>query len=343
MSSKPPTPSTHPNWSRRKVIKIAGFAGVGFLAAVLGKGCFEEICLSINSSRLSALPTERTVAGKLIKLRTFQFEVITVDKSGNITNRRPGQANFFIENLGNGITLEMVEIPGGCYVRGPTAWESFNADGMPSGEGPRRKVTVPSFFMGKFAVTQAQYKEVMGKNPSYFKGINNPVEMVTWRDAMEFCSRLTQKTGLTYRLPSEAEWEYACRSGTETKFHFGEGITTDLANYRGGIAYPPPYHTLPKGKDRKQTTPVGSFPPNAFGLYDMHGNVYEWCTDHRRSYRYAPTDGSPSISDNPNEYRILRGGSWDDLPEGCTSGYRHQRKPDFGSWDSGFRVVTVLA
>lgn len=342
----PPTPSTSGNWTRRKAIRIAGFAGVGFVAVVLGKSLFVfesfQSCPSINSSKQSASPGERTVARQSVEMKTFQFEVVTVDKSGEIINRRPGQANFFVENLGDGITLEMVEIPGGCYVRGPTAWESFNADGIPSGEGPRRRVTVPSFFMGKFAVTQAQYKAVMGKHRSHFKGANRPVEMVSWYNAMEFCSRLTQKTGRVYRLPSEAEWEFACRAGTETKFHFGEVITTDLANYNGDTTAPP-YHTVPRGQYRQQTTDVGSFPPNGFGLYDMHGNVMEWCADHRRSYKYAPTDGSPSLSDNPNEDRIVRGGSWDDYPGGCTSAERSQRSPDHRNWNCGFRVVAVLA
>jgi serine/threonine protein kinase len=119
------------------------------------------------------------------------------------------------------------------------------------------------------------------------------------------CEKLSQKTGKTYRLPSEAEWEYACRAGTTTPFYFGETITTDLVNYNGNSTYA----SAPKGQYRQQTTPVGSFPPNAFGLYDMHGNVWEWCQDHwHDNYNGAPTDGSAWTDDNDNRSRLLRGG-----------------------------------
>ena len=168
------------------------------------------------------------------------------------------QANSFEEDLGNGITLEMVKIPGGKFTMGSPEDE----EGRDEDEGPQRDVNVPAFFMGKFEVTQEQYEEVMGNNPSHFKGDKRPVERVSWNDADEFCKKLSQKTGRTYRLPSEAEWEYACRAGTTTRFHFGENITPDLANYDNKI---------------RETTPVGKFRSNAFGLYDMHGNVWEWC------------------------------------------------------------------
>jgi formylglycine-generating enzyme required for sulfatase activity len=143
--------------------------------------------------------------------------------------------------------------------------------------------------MKKFEVTQEQYQQIMGSNPSNFKGAKRPVEKVSWNDAVEFCKKLSQKTRHKYRLPSEAEWEYACRAGTTTPFHFGETITTELTNYDGDYTYASGL----KGKYRKQTTEVGTFPPNAFGLYDMHGNVWEWCQDTwHDSYKGAPTDGS---------------------------------------------------
>lgn len=129
----------------------------------------------------------------------------------------------------------------------------------------------------------------MGNNPSRFKGEKRPVERVSWKDAVEFCQKLSALTGETYRLPSEAEWEYACRAGTTTPFYFGKTITSDLVNYDGNY----PYGSGPKGTYRKETTEVGQFPPNAFGLYDMHGNVQEWCADtYHDSYQGAPTDGS---------------------------------------------------
>ena len=152
----------------------------------------------------------------------------------------------------------------------------------------------------------------MGTNPSCFKGSNRPVEKVRWYNAVAFCKRLSQKTGKTYRLPSEAEWEYACRAGTTTPFHFGETITTDLANYGGDYTS---YGQEPKGVYRKETREVGSFGvANNFGLYDMHGNVWEWCQDHWHSnYEGAPTDGSADL---------LRGGSWDDFAGYCRSACR---------------------
>ncbi|AUB40247.1 Formylglycine-generating enzyme, required for sulfatase activity, containings SUMF1/FGE domain [Nostoc flagelliforme CCNUN1] len=189
-------------------------------------------------------------------------------------------------------------------------------------------------------MTQEQYQQIMGSNPSNFKGAKRPVEQVSWNDAVEFCKKLSQKVGRKYRLPSEAEWEYACRAGTTTPFYFGETITTKLANYDGDDYT---YASEPKGKNRQGTTDVGSFPPNAFGLYDMHGNVWEWCQDTLHdSYKGAPSDGSAWIDDN-NQFRIRRGGSWTTYPINCRSAYRYDKKRDSFSNALGFRVVCVVA
>lgn len=211
-------------------------------------------------------------------------------------------------------------------------------------EGPQHEVTVPQFLMGKYQVTQAQYQAVMGINPSHFtdSGTNRPVENVTWNDAVKFCQRLSQQTGREYRLPSEAEWEYACRAGTTTIFHFGLTLTTDLANYQGtdSIFGTGNYGQGPQGEYRKRTTNVGSFPPNAFGLYDMHGNVWEWCLDHwHHNYEVAPTDGSAWLSADENASRLLRGGSWYDVPGVCRSANRNPIAHDFKNINLGFRVV----
>jgi formylglycine-generating enzyme required for sulfatase activity len=179
-------------------------------------------------------------------------------------------------------------------------------------------------------------------DPSKFKGDNRPVEQVSWYDAVEFVERLSRQTGRHYRLPSEAEWEYACRAGTTTPFHFGETLTDKLANYAASKTFA----AEPKGEYREQTTPVGSFPPNGFGLYDMHGNVWEWCADPwHESYEGAPTDGSvwEDENDNDNHYRLLRGGSWDSLPEDCRSAYRGTFSPDGRNSYLGFRVVCACA
>lgn len=213
-------------------------------------------------------------------------------------------------------------------------------EGQDESERPQHEVTIPSFFLGKYAVTQSQYEAIMGCNPSCFKvnGANKPVESVSWFNAVEFCTRLSQKTGRTYRLPSEAEWEYACRAGTTTPFHFGETITTALANFDGDFTYA----STPKGKCLAETTPVGSFKPNAFGLYDMHGNVWEWCEDTwHQNYQDAPTDGSAWLdNENNNVSRsLLRGGSWFNYPQLCRSAYRNPDASNHNYSYLGFRVA----
>jgi formylglycine-generating enzyme required for sulfatase activity len=179
--------------------------------------------------------------------------------------------------------------------------------------------------------------------PSYFKGPdkdidrwNRPVEQVNWFEAVEFCKRLSKLTGRNYRLPSEAEWEYACRAGTTTPFYFGETVTTELVNYDGNDTY----GNGPKGEYRGQTIPVGQFPANAFGLYDMHGNVREWCADElHENYAGAPTDGSVWLNGN-KDISPLRGGSWANNPYYCRSAIRYDsdRRGDRYNF-TGFRVV----
>ncbi len=284
----------------------------------------------------------------------FEFEVVTVDAKGKVVERQKRQAQYYREDLGDGVCLDLVVIPGGTFLMGaPTGEKDRSND-----EGPQHQVTVPAFLMGKYPVTQAQHYKVMGDNPSYFKGENRPVESVTWHQAVEFCQRLSQQTGREYRLPSEAEWEYACRAGTMTPFHFGKTITTELANYRGtdmeykGKTYSGKYGYGPHGIYRNQTTEVGSFPPNDFGLYDMHGNVWEWCQDvWHDNYQGAPTDGSAwNEEENQNLWflsgsawnergnqnrRILRGGAWYSYPRNCRSACCYD---DPAARTGGFRV-----
>jgi formylglycine-generating enzyme required for sulfatase activity len=239
------------------------------------------------------------------------------------------------EKLGDGVVLEMVSIPEGTLIMGSPETEV----GRTSEEEPQHQVTLSSFLMGKYPITQAQWQAVaalpkikddLDPNPSNFKGAELPVENISWYHAEEFCARLSQKTGHPYRLPSEAEWEYACRAGTTTPFHFGETLDPKLANYKDTY---------------KGTTPVGSFAvANAFGLYDLHGNVSEWCTDHwHKHYQDAPTDGNAWLSDDENEFRILRGGSWDNVQSTCRSAARNIETPHCKSTTIGFRVVCALA
>ena len=273
---------------------------------------------------------------------TFEFTVVRVNDRGGEIDRQRRRAEFFAEDLGNGVILEMVSIPGGSFVIGSPDGEKEREDG----EGPQHRVTVPEFFMGKYPVTQAQYQAVMGDNPSDFKGDNLPVESVFWYDAELFCKKLAERTGRLYRLPREAEWEYACRAGTTTPFHFGETIAAELANYHSNNTYA----SEPKGEFRGKTTPVGSFKvANAFGLFDMHGNVWEWCQDSwHENYQGAPTDGSAWIADKSiDQDRVMRGGAWDDLPRYCRSGARNNDSPEFRNdgWRNsrGFRVIAEVA
>jgi len=202
-------------------------------------------------------------------------------------------------------------------------------------EQPIHKVTLTKgFYMGIYPVTQAQWKAVLGTDPSYFKGANRPVESVTWHECNEFCTKLSGllKERVTVRLPSEAEWEYACRAGTTTEYHFGNVINTDLANYDGNYSF----NDSPKGECRKETTDVGSFPANSWGLYDVHGNVWEWCRDAKRTYTAADyTDEDETISDNT---RVMRGGSWRYSPANCRAAYRSRNMPAYRGCNCGFRV-----
>ncbi|NMG19775.1 bifunctional serine/threonine-protein kinase/formylglycine-generating enzyme family protein [Brasilonema bromeliae] len=282
--------------------------------------------------------SELKASSELDSLQTFNFDVVTVDAQGHEIRRECRSAKFYAENLGSQVTLEMVGIPGDTFMMG-----SKDNDGD-ADERPQHPVSIKPFFMGKFPVTQAQWKAVaalpkvkqsLNPYPSKFKGANRPVENVSWHEAIEFCTRLFAKTGRQYRLPSEAEWEYACRAGTTTPFHFGETITTELANCSDD-------HTWEqKAKNRKETTPVGSFQvANAFGLYDMHGLVWEWCADPwHKNYDGAPTDGSVWEVGGDDNRRVLRGGSWSFSSALCRSASRSWNEPDGGLRICGFRVV----
>jgi formylglycine-generating enzyme required for sulfatase activity len=250
----------------------------------------------------------------------------------------------YTEDLGNGVKLTLMLIPAGEFSMGAPAEEPESGDD----ERPQRLVKVPQFLMGRYAVTQAQWRVVAGyggsaqelnPDPSNFQGDNRPVEQVSWDDAQEFCRRLSAKTGKNYRLPSEAQWEYACRAGMTTAFHFGETITPELANYRGTETY----NDSPKGEYRRETTDVGSFPANDWGLHDMHGNVWEWCEDdYHPNYEGAPDNGRAWVeSDRTETPRLLRGGSWLNGPRNCRSADRDVNPRDSRSIFIGFRVCCV--
>jgi formylglycine-generating enzyme required for sulfatase activity len=266
------------------------------------------------------------------------------------------------QQLADGVALTLVQIPAGKFWMGSPKGEPERSDA----EGPQHQVTLDSFLMAQTPITQAQWRAVaawqpqggerwgrqLQPAPSRFQGEQvrllegesntdqRPVERVSWFDAIEFCSRLSQRTGRNYRLPSEAQWEYACRAGSITPFHCGETISPELANYDGSYSY----EYGPKGTYRVQTIEVARFPANAWGLHDMHGNVLEWCEDYwHGSYKGAPTDGSAwlYLKAEKDEWRLLRGGSWLNSPGDCRSAYRNSYHPDSQPFNVGFRVCCL--
>jgi len=267
--------------------------------------------------------------------------------------RRPGQSQLFREVLEEGVcALEMVWIPPGRFWMGSPSEEPERQES----EGPQHLVQLQGFFLARTPITQAQWRTVASWQPeegaprweqelepepsSLFHGDEWPVSEVNWFDAMEFCRRLRQRTGRNYTLPSEAQWEYACRAGTITPFHFGATISPQLASYDSSKAYA----ESPAGAARSEPSRVASYPANAWGLHDMHGNVWEWCLDHwHPTYQGAPEDGSAwnDAQAQENPYRLLRGGSWYNDPRGCRSASRGDAHPDSVFDSLGFRVCCL--
>ncbi|KOR35618.1 hypothetical protein AM228_17460 [Planktothricoides sp. SR001] len=315
--------------------------------------------------------------------KTFSYAVVKLDPQGNISSRNQGSNQGYIERI-NGVEFPLLRIPSGSFLMGsPDKELEYH-----NSQCPQHQVRIAEFCLGQTQVTQAQWRVVanlpkihrdLDPDPSFFKGDNCPVEQVSWYDCIEFCARLSQKTGKNYRLPSEAEWEYACRAGTTTPFHFGETISTEVANYDGD-------HTYGRGQQgvlRGETIPVGSLnAANAWGLHDMHGNVWEWCLDDwHDSYTGAPTDGRPWLDNNDNDYqtifgriissvlpknkndndyhfgnwqnllkkflehkknKLLRGGYWFYDPGYCRSAHRFSRDPGVRNHNIGFRIGISL-
>jgi formylglycine-generating enzyme required for sulfatase activity len=296
-----------------------------------------------------------------------------------IIHRHQQTNQFYEEILDKDVTLRMMLIPAGKFLMGSPDDEPQRYDG----EGPQHEVTIPTFFLAKYPVTQEQWRIVaalpqiqheLNPDPSRFKGDRRPVESISWYEAVEFCDRLARHTVRPYRLPTEAEWEYACRAVTSYQsrsvarheaisvtseeltlaewnekynqpFHFGQTITTELANYRGTdndqYGWKGNYADGPKGEYRQETTPVDHFGiANNFGLCDLHGNVFEWCQDHwHKNYEGAPNDGSAWLTDNENASRIVRGGCWVYGPDVCRSAYRNNVVPDTRNSSFGLRVA----
>ncbi len=272
-------------------------------------------------------------------------ELLTRQANSNTVRQRLeiAEKQLLIIDCGSGVTLELVRVPAGKFMMG-----SDESDR----EKPIHEVQLKEFLIGKYAMTNAQWQTVMKAKGSAnkdkkFQGDLQPVVGVSWHESREFCKKLAQHSGREVRLPTEAEWEYACRAGTTTPFAFGKTVTPDQVNYDGNH----PYGNAPKGKYREVTVNVDSFKPNAWGIYQMHGNVWEWCLDEwHDSYQDKPeqlkkqgnqTWGDLTMDDNDNRYRLLRGGSWLDFAFVCRSSYRGRGNARSQDGSFGFRVIFV--
>jgi formylglycine-generating enzyme required for sulfatase activity len=233
-------------------------------------------------------------------------------------------------NLGGGVTMKMALIPAGKFMMGSPDTEY----GHEEGPQQQHEVTISKpFYMGVTEVTQAQYEAVMGTNPSHFKGATNPVEMVSWNEVADFCKKLSEKTRQAVRLPTEAEWEYACRAGTATASSFADANSA-LGDYLGDYAW----HGANSGG---KTQPVAQKKSNAWGLYDMYGNVSEWCADWYGAYpKGAVTDSQGPASGTD---RVVRGSAWNNYPDYSRSAYRDFYSPDVRNYYFGFRVVLSVS
>ena len=275
----------------------------------------------------------------------FEADYYEAEERGYNHNPGSGEAETPIDNpqptitelhqgmivqLAGSVNIEMRNIPAGSFLMGAPPEE----EGADDDERPQHLVNVSPFSLATYPITQAQWRMVarwpsvnidLNQSPSGFTGENRPVETVTFEQAQEFCDRLSKQTGWLFRLPSEAEWEYACRSGTKTPYHFGDDISPESANTRD---------------THNETTDVGKYPANGYGLYDMHGNVWEWCTDRwHNSYEGAPDTSQPWVDGEFVDTRVLRGGSWDSEPSSCRSAYRIGCEYDGCDYFIGFRIV----
>ncbi len=269
-----------------------------------------------------------------IPLKTFSFQIFTVNNKGEIINCQNKEAQYIndvlgVDSLGNEINLELVYIPSGRFMMGTPGIDR---------ESPQHWVDLSAFFMSKYPITQIQWELIMGNNPSRFKGPNRPVECVSWEDCVSFCEKVSKIIGKECTLPSEAQWEYACRAGTTTAHFLAETVAVGITSDGDYI-----YQNQPKGICRGATTEVGIFPANGFGLYDMYGNVWEWCADSwHYSYEGAPSDGKAWI-DNGYTFKqqVVRGASMRCDTKTCRSADREGRRRNKGYEFLGFRMAWV--
>ncbi|MEA5421253.1 SUMF1/EgtB/PvdO family nonheme iron enzyme [Spirulina sp. CCNP1310] len=338
------------------------------LAMLLNRKVVDVQPQAVSTPQVSAPPASVSQSKVVAKIdeslpnnKIYHYEIITLNEEGEIAERRKGENYGYLETTA-GLNIEMVRIPAGEFIFGLPD----NGDVNTYTGGPRYRVTVPEFWMSRTAITQAQWQIVakmpevvhdLKPNPAYFSRKNNPVEQVSWEDCIEFCLRLNRASHKPYRLPSEAEWEYACRAGTTTAFYFGLTLSSRWANYHGLANYSSNNNKRKHEEYRNKTTPVGSLnAPNAWGLHDMHGNIWEFCLDdyHQEG---IPTDGTAWI-DNENHClnsidwlkgllkknstsKLRRGGSWCNSMTDCRSANRSACSRDGKYQETGFRVVVA--
>jgi formylglycine-generating enzyme required for sulfatase activity len=362
--------STSPKTSAElaQTVHLASLSGASGLAVHGGRTRSDSGAGAVTPARSIAVKYGIGVAAIVLVVTiglaiTWRFAQSNSKQSTSVSDQqqRPNQEPPGISNpqqskpstFTNKIGTQFLLLPAGSFLMGSSEADvdvAF-ADARRTNSGakrewfisetPQHRVTIKEgFYMGKFEVTQSQWRALMGISPSHFPNCAScPVEQVSWYEAHEFIKKLNEMSdGYLYRLPSEAEWEYACRAGTTMAFAFGDGLSSSQANFNGGH----PYGNAPEGTWVKKTTPVGSYQPNAWGLYDMHGNVYEWVEDiWADSYNGLVVDGSPNANNGDPNYRVLRGGSWTNHAKYCRSAYRNRVTPDYRSLDSGLRVVAL--
>ena len=275
-----------------------------------------------------------TVLGALfpnLTLQSFTFPFVTLNGNGEILQVQNNQAYRLVETLPGEIPLTLIALSGGTFQMGSPHGQGYED------EMPRHLVSLPPFLIAQALVTQQQWQAVMGRAPHCrFHGPDLPVERVSWKSVRAFCQALSKKTGNAYHLPSEAQWEYACRAGTATPFSTGETITTLYANYCGEHIF----RNEPRGVYRHTSTPAGTCLPNPFGLYDMHGNLWESCADRwHPDYSGAPFDAASWEQGGEIGYRVARGGSWHEPPNNCRSATRLRIAEDEEDDMIGFRVA----
>lgn len=308
---------------RRRFMQTAGLGSIALAVAIQDKLTSVSF---FNPNSLS-----------LADIQHFEYEFPSLNKNGQLVGLKKLKNKYFLEELKSGHSLEMVAISSGKSWMGSSRSENLAL----AQERPRHAVTVPAFFISKYPITQVQWAAVaalptvereLDPFPAHFQGSLRPVESISWLEAVEFCTRLSHKTGRTYQLPNEAQWEQACRAGTQTPFNTGATITSEWADYVSTYSYA----GETTGNYRRQTQEVGSFAPNPFGLHDMHGNVWEWCAD-----CWQPNYRRKALPQGT--VRAIRGGGWLDPPDRLRSASRSGYDQRGLNRTIGFRVMTVLS